>query len=73
MNKNEIGLEKENYIYYFDHIFDPNSDQNYIFKQVGKQLIDKILEGYNSTLFAYVKFCDYTIFEDKPVQENLIL
>ena len=50
-----------------DHIFDPSSTQQCIFKEVGKRLIDNIIEGYNATVFAYGQTGSgktYTIFGD---------
>jgi hypothetical protein len=39
--------------YNFDHVFNITSDQNEIFEVLGKNLIGKLSEGYNSTIFAY--------------------
>ena len=37
----------------YDHIFGDNSDNSYIFEQVGTKLVDAALEGYNTVMFMY--------------------
>ena len=37
----------------FDHVFGPQSDNHAIFNQIGSDLVDKLFDGFNSTLFAY--------------------
>ena len=42
-----------NYIYSFDKVFSPNSDQSEIYSNVGKRIVEDIMAGYNGTIFAY--------------------
>lgn len=37
----------------FDNVFQENSSQEEVFDKVGKEIISKVIEGYNSTIFAY--------------------
>ena len=43
--------EKKNFTY--DHVFDQEQNQEQIFKEIGGQLVEQFLEGYNCTVFAY--------------------
>jgi len=40
-------------MYTFDHVAGPQSTQNEMMKCIGKPITDKVLEGYNGTIFAY--------------------
>lgn len=40
-------------IFNFEKIFDQDSNQEVIFSEIGLKILEKIKEGYNSTLFAY--------------------
>ena len=40
-------------IFTFDHVFDSDSSQQDIFAAVGSSLVDHVLAGVNSTIFAY--------------------
>ncbi len=37
----------------FDHVFDMNSSQSEVYETTAKPAVMSILEGYNSTIFAY--------------------
>lgn len=37
----------------FDHVFDSAADQIEVYTQTAKPLLSSVLEGYNSTIFAY--------------------
>ncbi|CAH2353663.1 kinesin-like protein Kip3p [[Candida] railenensis] len=37
----------------FDQLFDTETDQYHVYEKTTKPLLDSILEGYNSTVFAY--------------------
>lgn len=39
--------------YAFDQVFDENADQETVFKETTKPLLDGILNGFNATVFAY--------------------
>lgn len=48
-----INNKKENYKFRFQKVFDQSSQQEEIFDNVAKPVIDNVLEGYNGTIFAY--------------------
>ncbi|CAD8061889.1 unnamed protein product [Paramecium primaurelia] len=37
----------------FDRIFGPDSEQADVFEEVGKPILDSVMNGYNGTIFAY--------------------
>jgi kinesin family protein 6/9 len=37
----------------FDHVFDSKTNQDQIFNDVAKEVIDSTIDGYNGTIFAY--------------------
>ena len=37
----------------FDAVYPPDSEQELIYKQTAKPILDSVLEGYNGTIFAY--------------------
>eukprot|EP01064_Diplonema_japonicum_P029679 TRINITY_DN4864_c4_g1_i1.p1 TRINITY_DN4864_c4_g1~~TRINITY_DN4864_c4_g1_i1.p1 ORF type:complete len:946 (+),score=302.41 TRINITY_DN4864_c4_g1_i1:55-2892(+) len=39
--------------FHFDNVFDQQAKQTQVFEEVGKPTVDKILQGYNGTVFAY--------------------
>jgi kinesin family protein 1/kinesin family protein 3/17 len=39
--------------YQFDYVFSPTTSQDFVFNSLGKPLLDKAFDGYNSTIFAY--------------------
>jgi len=51
-----INNKKEIYEFKFNQLFDTNTKQEEIFEQIAKPVVDSVLEGYNGTIFAYVKF-----------------
>lgn len=50
--RNHNNRHKE-HKFIFDKLFDENSTQNEIYETTTKPSIDAVLEGYNSTIFAY--------------------
>ena len=42
-----------NYIFSYDKVFSPNSNQSEIYTNVGKRIVEDIMAGYNGTIFAY--------------------
>ena len=42
-----------NLIFKYDKIFNTDSQQNQIYENVGKRIVDDVMEGYNGTIFAY--------------------
>ena len=50
LKKERIQREKR---YVFDNVFDSNSTQQQVFENTTKFLIDFILKGYNTSVFAY--------------------
>ena len=42
-----------NFIFSFDKVFSPNSNQSEIYSNVGKRIVEDIMAGYNGTIFAY--------------------
>ncbi|PVU87946.1 hypothetical protein BB561_006106 [Smittium simulii] len=40
-------------VFNFDYIADQTTPQNQVFEIVGKTMVDKVLSGYNGTIFAY--------------------
>ena len=52
-NMGYINNSKKSYEFKFTGIFEPNTSQEEIFKQIGIKIINSSLEGYNSTLFCY--------------------
>lgn len=41
------------YIFPFKHVFTQSSTQDEVFNTVARHIVDKFLEGYNGTIFAY--------------------
>ena len=74
VEKNIIYLEdiknhknKNNKIFVFDNVFNEKINNEDVFKESTKSMIDKVLEGYNSTALAYGVTGTgktYTIFGD---------
>ena len=42
-----------NLIFKYDKVFKSDSNQNEIYENVGKRIVDDVMEGYNGTIFAY--------------------
>jgi hypothetical protein len=40
----------------FDHVFNPNAEQDEIYSQCVAPLLNQFLEGFNATILAYVIF-----------------
>lgn len=40
-------------VFTLDRIFDPDTSQNEVFEEIGKDTIDDVLNGYNGTIFTY--------------------
>ena len=43
----------KNYIFSYDKVFSPNSNQSEIYNSVGKRIVEDIMAGYNGTIFTY--------------------
>jgi hypothetical protein len=52
-NRIDIGENKENLSFSFDHVFEQNTTQETVFLQIAKNAIDWVCQGYNATIFAY--------------------
>ncbi|CAF1063497.1 unnamed protein product [Adineta steineri] len=39
--------------FYFDAVYDWNSEQKNVYEQTARALVDSVLEGFNGTIFAY--------------------
>ncbi|UJR09601.1 hypothetical protein I4U23_013836 [Adineta vaga] len=39
--------------FYFDAVYDWNSEQKNVYEQTARSLVDSVLEGFNGTIFAY--------------------
>lgn len=52
INSNQIS-HPDHGDFTFDHVFGPQCDNHTIFNQIGSELVDKLFDGFNSTLFAY--------------------
>ncbi|KAF5400103.1 Kinesin family member 6 [Paragonimus heterotremus] len=53
LRDNVVCNRRETYRFQFDAIFDTISGQDQIFDTVSKPVVDKVLEGYNGTVFSY--------------------
>lgn len=52
------GNQKSDYQFHFTDVFEPNANQETIFKYVGVPVVDNVLAGYNSTVFGE---CTHTL------------
>lgn len=52
INSNQIS-HPDHGDFTFDHVFSPRCDNQTVFNQIGSELVDKLFDGFNSTLFAY--------------------
>ena len=43
----------DNNEFYFNQVFRPDSTQKYVYDLAVRPIIDKVLDGYNGTVFAY--------------------
>ena len=48
--------------YTFDHVFPPGTTQNDIYRTAAAPITQAVLQGYNGTIFAYVKLLEIYIF-----------
>lgn len=46
-------VESEFKTFTFDSVYPPGTDQQFIFDDCTKPIIDSVLNGYNGTLFCY--------------------
>ena len=51
LKNNEV--RQESFMFQFNGIFDMLTQQERIFNEVAKDVVDSCLEGYNGTIFAY--------------------
>ena len=47
---NDKSIDKK---YVYDRVFNPDENNAVVFNEIGKEIIDYALEGFNSTIFAY--------------------
>ncbi len=40
-------------VFMFDRVFDESASQTQLFEEVGRNAVDQVLQGFNSTIFAY--------------------
>ena len=62
-----------NYIFSYDKVFSPNSNQSEIYTNVGKRIVEDIMAGYNGTIFAYGQSGSgktYTMYGNDIFDEN---
>ena len=63
----------KNYIFSYDKIFTPNSNQSEIYSNVGKRIVQDIMAGYNGTIFTYGQSGSgktYTMYGNDIYDEN---
>ena len=68
--ENEIP---KNYIFSYDKVFSPTSNQSEIYSNVGKRIVEDIMAGYNGTIFAYGQSGSgktYTMYGNDLYDEN---
>jgi len=64
----------KNYIFSYDKVFSPDSNQSEIYVNVGKRIVEDIMSGYNGTIFAYGQSGSgktYTMYGNDLFDENL--
>ena len=64
----------KNYIFSYDKVFPPNSNQSEIYANVGKRIVEDIMSGYNGTIFAYGQSGSgktYTMYGNDLYDDNL--
>lgn len=52
-NQISVGLGKDRKHFSFDGVYDQETKQDTIFKEIGRPLVQSALEGFNGTVFAY--------------------
>ena len=63
----------KNYIFSYDKVFSPNSNQSEIYNSVGKRIVEDIMAGYNGTIFTYGQSGSgktYTMYGNDLYDEN---
>ena len=45
--------EAEDSLFAFDHCYEPDSQSETVFEQMGRPLVDGLYDGFNGTIFAY--------------------
>ena len=48
----DTGEKSSTKTFTFDKVFDPNSTQIHVYKEVVSPIIQEVLQGYNCTVFA---------------------
>lgn len=48
-----LTAKGDKHSYQFDYVFSPTTSQDLVFNSLGKPLLEKAFDGYNSTIFAY--------------------
>ncbi|KAJ8023469.1 Kinesin-like protein KIF18A [Holothuria leucospilota] len=52
-HRNLLQKKSRDMRFAFDHIFDANSSQEYVYEKTTKSIVDSILNGFNASVFAY--------------------
>lgn len=52
---NVINNKKELYSFKMNRIFDDTATQEQVFEGIGKPVVENVLQGFNGTIFAYVR------------------
>lgn len=50
-----INNKKELYSFKMNRIFDDTATQEQLFEGIGKPVVENVLQGFNGTIFAYVR------------------
>jgi DNA replication protein DnaC len=59
---NEVGRQRDvrenphittQHTFAFDHVYGPDSTQQYVYDTTARQAVVSVLEGYNATILAY--------------------
>jgi len=45
--------KRQPYEFSFDRVFNTNASQSEVYNESGRKLVDRVMEGYNCTIFAY--------------------
>eukprot|EP00761_Pharyngomonas_kirbyi_P014177 gb/GECH01014207.1/.p1 GENE.gb/GECH01014207.1/~~gb/GECH01014207.1/.p1 ORF type:complete len:642 (+),score=121.76 gb/GECH01014207.1/:1-1926(+) len=53
MDSKDSSVHVNNHKFHLDHTFDQNTAQNDVYNQSVKNLVNKVLSGFNATVFAY--------------------
>jgi kinesin family member 5 len=52
-NDKSVLVKNDNFCYTLDKVYRPECKQNLIYQDVGKDMVEEVLNGYNGTIFAY--------------------